>query len=74
MQFLLLISDAGRAVTYCTNIRLRTLAERGGKNGEKRAVIATARKLAVLLHRLWVSGEVYEPLRKSRQEMLPAAA
>ena len=41
------------------------LAERGGKNGKKRAVIATARKLAVLLHRLWVSGEAYEPLRNS---------
>ena len=27
---------------------------------------ATARKLAVLLHRLWVSGEAYEPLRNSR--------
>ena len=38
------------------------LAERGGKSGKKRAIIATARKLAVLLHRLWVSGEVYEPL------------
>src|SRR5207302_3126011 len=50
------------------------LAERGGKNGKKRAVIATARKLAVLLHRLWVSGEVYEPLRNSSQAMLPAAA
>jgi transposase len=37
------------------------LAERGGKNAKKRAVIAVARKLAVLLHRLWVSGEVYEP-------------
>src|SRR4029077_3819797 len=34
------------------------LAERGGKSGKKRAIIATARKLAVLLHRLWVSGEV----------------
>src|SRR6202453_4930706 len=33
------------------------LAERGGKNGKKRAGIAPARKLAVLLHRLWVSGE-----------------
>ena len=44
------------------------LAERGGKNGKKRAVIATARKLAVLLHRLWVSGEAYEPLRNSRAE------
>ncbi|HSZ63469.1 MAG TPA: IS110 family transposase [Terriglobales bacterium] len=49
------------------------LAERGGKNGKKRAVIATARKLAVLLHRLWVSGEVYEPLRNSSHQM-PAAA
>jgi len=50
------------------------LAERGGKNGKKRAVIATARKLAVLLHRLWVSGEVYEPLRNSHQAVMPAAA
>ena len=38
------------------------LAERGGKSGKKRAIIATARKLAVLLHHLWVSGEAYEPL------------
>jgi transposase len=49
------------------------LAERGGKNGKKRAIIATARKLAVLLHRLWVSGEVYEPLRASNRTMLVAA-
>jgi transposase len=34
------------------------LAERGGRNAKKRAIIATARKLAVLLHHLWVSGEV----------------
>jgi transposase len=39
------------------------LAERGGKNGKKRAVVAVARKLAVLLHRLWISGEDYEPRR-----------
>jgi transposase len=39
------------------------LCERGGKNTKKRAAVAVARKLAVLLHRLWVSGEVYEPLR-----------
>src|ERR1700688_2510013 len=38
------------------------LCERGGKNAKKRAVVAVARKLAVLLHRLWVSGEGYEPL------------
>jgi len=39
------------------------LAVRGGKNAKKRAVVAVARKLAVLLHRLWVTAEVYEPLR-----------
>jgi len=50
------------------------LAERGGKNGKKRAVIATARKLAVLLHRSWVSGEAYEPLRNSHPAAMPAAA
>jgi transposase len=41
------------------------LCERGGKNAKKRAVVAVARKLAVLLHRLWISGEVYEPLREA---------
>ena len=50
------------------------VAERGGKSGKKRAIIAVARKLAVLLHRLWVSGEVYEPLRNSRPIAMPAAA
>jgi transposase len=50
------------------------LAERGGRNGKKRAVIATARKLAVLLHRLWVSGAVYEPLRNRQPRAMPAAA
>ena len=39
------------------------LAERGGKRGKKKAVVAVARKLGILLHRLWVTGEVYEPLR-----------
>ena len=41
------------------------LAEGGGRNGKKRAIVATARKLSVLLHHLWVSGEVYEPLHNS---------
>ena len=41
------------------------LCERGGKNAKKRAAVAVARKLAVLLHGLWVTGEVYEPLRNS---------
>src|SRR5258705_2337272 len=49
------------------------LAERGGKNAKKRAVVAVAGKLAVLLHRLWVGGEVYEPLRNSQKAMREVA-
>ena len=41
------------------------LAERGGKSAKKRAVVAVARKLAVLMHRLWRNGEVYDPFYKS---------
>ncbi len=37
------------------------IAQRGGKNAKKRAAVAVARKLAVLLHRLWVSERDYEP-------------
>ena len=38
------------------------LAKRGGRGGKRRAVVAVARKLSVLLHRLWVSGEEYVPI------------
>ena len=37
----------------------------GGKRQKKRAVVAVARKLSVLLHRLLITGEVYEPLRQA---------
>jgi transposase len=50
------------------------LAERGGRNGKKRAIVATARKLAVLLHHLWVSGEVYEPLHNRNRRIAAVAA
>ena len=43
------------------------LASRGGATAKKKAVIAVARKLAVLLHRLWLTGEVYEPLRNTHR-------
>jgi transposase len=45
------------------------LAKRGGRNAKKRATVAVARKLVVLMHRLWVTGETYEPLgyRAQRQ-------
>jgi len=41
------------------------VASRGGKSAKKRAAVAVARKLSVLLHRLWVGGEVYEPLHNA---------
>jgi transposase len=50
------------------------LASRGGKNGKKRAVVAVARKLGILLHRLWITGEVYEPLRNGSARRNQAAA
>ena len=52
------------------------LAARGGKNAKKRAVVAVARKLAVLLHRLWSTGAAYEPLRRAAtsEEVVRATA
>jgi len=38
------------------------LCERGGKNAQKRAIVAVARKLAVLLHKLWITQQCWEPL------------
>ena len=50
---------------------LRTYGERialkGGKNAKRRAVVAVARKLSVLMHALWSTGEEYEPLRHSKK-------
>ncbi len=50
------------------------IASRGGKNAKKRAVVAVARKLSVLLHRLWVTAEVYEPLYNASRPRGQAAA
>ena len=50
---------------------LRLIA-RGGRAGRKKALVAVARKLAVLLHRLWVTGETYEPLRGEAAEVAAA--
>jgi transposase len=49
------------------------IASRGGKNSKKRAAVAVARKLSVLLHRLWVSGEVYDPLYNAQRRADVAA-
>jgi transposase len=45
------------------------LKARGGRGAHKKALIAVARKLAILLHRLWSTGETDQPLRG-----VPAAA
>jgi len=49
------------------------LSARGGKNTKRRAVVAVARKLAVLLHRLWKNGEEYKPLYKPQEISAKAA-
>jgi transposase len=55
------------------------LAERGGKNAKKRAVVGVARKLAIVLHHLWKTGEIYDPFYLAREhnqapKAVPAAA
>lgn len=39
----------------------QSIAQRGGKNAKKRAAVAVARKLAVMMHRLWVREATYDP-------------
>jgi transposase len=50
------------------------IAAHGGKNAKKRAAVAVARKLCVLLHRLWVTAEVYEPLHDAHRRQEKQAA
>lgn len=49
------------------------ISDRGGKNAKKRAVVAVARKLGVLMHHLWASGEVYDPWYKPSRCLAKAA-
>lgn len=49
-----------------------SLALRGGKNAKKRAVVAVARKLVILMHRLWITQKAFEPMRGLQTE--PQAA
>ena len=46
----------------------------GGKKGKRRAIVGVARRLAVLLHHLWVSGEAYEPLYNQQRVQAKKAA
>ena len=49
------------------------LAARGGKNAKRRAVVAVARKLAVMMHRLWKTGATYEPFYQQNRRQEKAA-
>ncbi|MCF6284612.1 MAG: transposase [Candidatus Hydrogenedentes bacterium] len=44
------------------------LMARGGAAAKKRAVVAVARKLTVILHRLWITGMLYEPFPNAPRE------
>ena len=48
------------------------LGSSGGDRGKKRAVVAVARKLAILLLVLWKTGAKYEPLRNSEKQKVVA--
>jgi len=48
------------------------LGKTGGKRGKQRAKVAVARKLAVLLHRLWTTGEVYQPIGYGKPDAVAA--
>jgi transposase len=55
-----------RSSPDCDLKRLGTrIAKKGGAYAKQRAVIATARRLAVVLLAMWKTGEVYDPLRCS---------
>lgn len=49
------------------------LMEHGGKNARKRAKVAVARRLAVLMHRLWITGEVFDPHHVAKLHQKQAA-
>lgn len=50
------------------------IAARGGKSAKKRATVAVARKLAVLMHKLWLTGRDYEPLHLANRRAKAAVA
>jgi transposase len=62
----MLLVQAARACLRCRkDSDLKRWAEElAGRIGKRKAVVALARKLAVVLHRLWVTGERYEPVRQ----------
>jgi hypothetical protein len=52
---------ARKSVSAQVAERASKRAHKKERRGKRRAVIATARKLAVILHTLWRKGEDYDP-------------
>lgn len=50
------------------------IAARGGKIAKRKAVVAVARKLVVLMHRLLVSSQAYDPFYNSNERQTEVAA
>jgi transposase len=60
----LLVQCAHHILGHCgkdSSLRQWGLSKSDGGSGKKRAVIAVARKLAVLLHRMWTTGKIFQP-------------
>jgi transposase len=71
----LLIQCALRVLTLGPDCDLRRFGEQlSARRGNKKAVVAVARKLAMRMHRLWTTGELYEPLYDAERKALLAAA
>lgn len=50
------------------------IASRGGKVAKRKATVAVARKLAVLMHRLWKSQGQYDPFYNAKNKKMKKAA
>lgn len=71
----LLIQCAHFVLTHGPDCDLRRFGDRlMARHGRKKAAVAVARKLAVRMHRLWITGELYEPLYDAERKALLAAA
>jgi transposase len=71
----LLIQCAHFVLTHGPDCDLRRFGDRLiARHGRKKAAVAVARKLAVRMHRLWITGELYEPLYDAERKALLAAA
>ena len=70
----LLLQGAHYILTFGPDCDLRRFGERVmARRGRTKAAVAVARKLAVRLHHLWRTGEVYEPLYDADRQARAAA-